>query len=481
MSDQPRDPGRPHDQPHDRPKDTDLPDRGDQEHPDLTPDEDKEQRGDVGPDAIGHTDRPKPTDADPGFTPDPHRGDEWRGWIGEIGREHRPRREDVYPYLLIRAMAPGDRGQRPLWPPIVCWESPDILLVDASYTGEFTTSQLVASPTAGRSYRVFVRVWNLGLLPGIGVHVRAWFVNPGFFGPGGATNPYYAPQLIGGAMVNLDDRSRPGCVALVELDQQWHVGSALIGHGCMIASASCPLDQWSGSMSVNDDRHVGQRNLTVAAPSTPLKALVGQLGTLVPKGGFLELTHGGLAARPMLTGVTGGVIRLVEREELATFTIEVADHRTLPFGVDIGASQHLLTAFEIDGRAFVVDSGRLAALAKEVGVLERRDTLDRDLGRKAARKAARAVHPFARAGGVRAVIDAVGLDRVAEIALVLDGGLADAVVDGMARMFDLDDLTAGSIGSRLGSGPGTSHLLRFTCTDDKDALVGGYAVTVIAG
>ena len=116
-----------------------LPDR-DQKHPELTPDQDEEQRGDTGKESVGHTTSPKQTKADSEYQPDPHLGDDWRGWIAEIGREHRPRREDVYPYLLVRAMSPGDRGRRPLWPPIPCWESPDILLVDASWTGAFSAS-----------------------------------------------------------------------------------------------------------------------------------------------------------------------------------------------------------------------------------------------------------------------------------------------------------------------------------------------------
>ena len=324
-------------------------------------------------------------------------------------------------------------------------------------------------------------MWNLGLLPAVGVHMRAWSVNPGFFGPGNAGDPYYAPTLIGGAMVGLDDRTHPGCVSLVELDQRWTPPTSAIGHWCLVASASCPLDPWGGGMDVNLDRHLGQRNLSVLAPSTGLGDLVTLLGGLVPEGGGLELTHGGVAVLPMLTGVTGGVIRLTDGDRTQAFKIAAADHRKVPFGVDIGASRHLLSAFDLGGRTLVVDSGRLAALAKEVGALERTDTLDRKLSAKSARRRRRSTHPFATAGGVRRVVDAVGLERVAEISFVTEARLGDAFVEGLTRQLDVDDLTAGTVGRRLGGEPGASHLLRLSCTDAKGEVVGGYSIVAVAG
>ncbi|HEY3530649.1 MAG TPA: hypothetical protein VGK78_15995 [Nocardioides sp.] len=95
------------------------------------------QRG-TDPDVVVGKDEEQPEwrDPNPGWQPDPGLADEWRGLAAEIGRERRPRREQVYPYLLIRATV-GDRGVRPTWPPTACWESPDILLIDASYTGPF--------------------------------------------------------------------------------------------------------------------------------------------------------------------------------------------------------------------------------------------------------------------------------------------------------------------------------------------------------
>lgn len=451
-------------------------------HPELTEEEDRTQRGETPPDSVGHTDPPTETDPDPRWQPDPGRADEWRRIADEIGKEHRPRREDVYPYLLIRAMSPGDRGQRPLWPPTVCWESPDILLIDASHTGAFDPSRLVVSPTAGRTYRVFIRVWNLGLLPAVGVHVRAWYVNPGFFGPGNQSNPYYAPQPIGGKMVHLDDRTRPGATRLVELDEPWDIPANLTGHECLIASASCPADQWSGSLSVNDDRHVGQRNLTILAPSGSAKDLLVMLAALVEKGATLELTHAGPAAVPFLQALSGGVLVDGDRHRRIVAP-ELADLRV---GVDIGASRHLLTVLQSDGRTIVADSQRLEAVARELGVLSAgvdvgeidgdEDVVDRrrEWGRGGP-------HPFAAAGGTRRILEALGPRLWEEVGWVGTGDLGEALVEGLARLLDLGDLSAGEIAARFGGPDGAAHLLRVTQTDADLRLVGGYSMVLLSG
>jgi hypothetical protein len=280
-----------------------MPRDNDDQHPVLPDKEDREQRGDNPAGSFGHTDPPS-GDLAPGWTPNDDVRHEAEELIKELGREHRPHREDVYPYLMVRAFSPGDRGARPTWPSVPCWESPDVLLIDAAYSGPFTLSRLVASPTAGRRYRVFVRVWNLGLLPAVGVHVRGWYVNPGFFG-GDPTNPAYQPHLIGGVMVNLDDRKKPGAMQVVELDHTWDIPSDLTGHECLMVSASCPLDQWGGVLDANNDRHVGQRNLTILAGTDSAKELLFTLGGLVTKTGTLELMHGGAAVTPLLRGVLG--------------------------------------------------------------------------------------------------------------------------------------------------------------------------------
>jgi hypothetical protein len=263
--------------------------RREEDHPELSPEEHREQRGTDPDGAIGGQEHaPDPTEYDPGWVGDPGSADPWQEWIREHGREHRPHREDVLPYLLIRAFAPGDRAQRPTWPPRPSWLSPDILLMDADDAGPFDPGRLVDSPQAGRSYRVFVHVWNLGLVSAIGVLVRAWHVSPGYFAADGLDDSY-VPEPIGAAFVDLGPRTAGNAHALVELQTPWFISPALSGHECLLASATCPADTWAGTLDANRDRHVGQRNVTILGPGQSVRPLLGVLGERVLRGGFLEV------------------------------------------------------------------------------------------------------------------------------------------------------------------------------------------------
>jgi hypothetical protein len=409
-------------------------------------DQDRIERGED-PDVVVGTDpkRPQWRDPDAGWTPDPHQADEWRKIAAEIGRERRPRREDVYPYLLIRAVV-GDRAARPTWPPTPCWESPDILLIDASYGGPFDPVRLVTSPMAGRSYRVFVRVWNLGLLPAVGVHVKAWAVNPGFFGAFNQNDPYYQQHLIGGRWVELADRTRPGCTAVVELDRTWDIDPAESGHHCLLAEVSCPLDQAGGPLLANDDRHVGQRNLTILTGSAGPMPLIGTLGGQVPDGFTLELTHAGPAAVGVLQALTGG--QFDGREE-----VNVAELGEVRAGVLTKTNRHLLAAFTHEGRSVVVPSERLA----EAG----------------------GARIFERPGGVRRFLDEVGPGGWERVGITTEAPLAEALGETLARHFDLPrDASAGELADRLGGRAGALHPLRFTLTGREADLAGGYTVVV---
>ncbi|HEY3547558.1 MAG TPA: hypothetical protein VGK17_15910 [Propionicimonas sp.] len=435
-------------------------DNEDQQHPVLPDKEDREQRGDNPPGSFGHTDPPS-GDLAPGWTPNDDVRHEAEELIKELGREHRPHREDVYPYLMVRAFSPGDRGARPTWPSVPCWESPDILLIDASYAGPFTLSQLVASPTAGRRYRVFVRVWNLGLLPAVGVHVRGWYVNPGFFG-GDPTNPAYQPQPIGGVMVNLDDRKKPGAMQVVELDHTWDIPADLTGHECLMVSASCPLDQWGGALDANNDRHVGQRNLTILAGTDSAKELLFTLGGLVTKTGTLELMHGGPAVTPLLRGVLGRA-----RSEFRPGRLRAPSARKLRLGVSTPTGSHLLTMFGTPKGWLIADSGRLWALALQLGIVE-------EVGREGK------AHPFATPLGTRRVIERVGLDRVEAFGVIVTAEPGEALLEGLVRLWHLEGLDASDLATALAEGTGLAHLLRFAHTDPERNDAGGYSVTVIA-
>ncbi|WP_345800296.1 hypothetical protein AAIB33_12560 [Microbacterium sp. AZCO] len=441
-----------------------MPRDDDDRHPVLSEKEDAAQRGEDPPGSFGHEDPPK-GDLDPNWKPNDDNRHAAEVLIREIGKERRPHREDVYPYLLIRAYSPGDRGARPTWPSIPCWESPDLLLIDASFSGPFDASQLVVNPTAGRSYRVFVRVWNLGLLPAIGVHVRAWYVNPGFFG-GDPSNPAYQPQPIGGAMVNLDDRTKPGAMQLVELDEPWHIPPDLTGHECLMASVSCPLDAWSGTLDANHDRHVGQRNLQILAGPAEAKSILFTLGAMVTRTGTLELVHGGGAVWALLRGALGAT-----RTEFGPVE-KLRAPKALLRGVPMGAAgTHLLTMFQTGRGWLVADSARVWAMAVELGLITPESLPGRELRRT--------THPFSRPLGTRRLIERMGPDRYDKLGVVLKGEAGDALVEGIVRLWGVKELTARDLAGALAEVGPFAHLLRFSHTDPERKDAGGYSVTII--
>ncbi|WP_027342049.1 hypothetical protein [Hamadaea tsunoensis] len=420
--------------------------------------DDQLDRGDTPPDPVGVTPpRPPDPDPDPGFQPDPQAADKLRAKMRAISREHRPKREDVLPYLLIRATSPGDRGRRPIWPPTVCWESPDLLLVDAAYTGPFDPARLVAAPVAGRDYRVFVRVWNLGLFPATGVHVRAWAIAAGFFGAFDAGDPYYEQHQIGGAWVDLSDRRSPDCTQVVELDQPWRIGTGDAGHSCLLASVTCPADHFDGPLLANAYRHVAQRNLDIAAAAANLQPLLLTLAKLVPEGFTVELTHGGPAVAPLLQAVTDGSTPIVAPA--------LGEIRA---GVDIGASRHLLTAFTENGVSVVVPSDTLQKAVARTRFARVPVTGTRVPGQ----------NPLAQPGGARRLLDQLGRDRWPELGLVTEEPLTAALITGIRRLFHVEELTAAAIAKTLGGPDRARHLLRLTLTTREGELVGGYSIVV---
>jgi len=430
------------------------------EHPEIPAEQDRVERGDDPDPAVGDgPEVPDEPDPDPAGQPEAGHADDWRHTAVEIGGEGRkPRREQVYPYLLIRALAAGDRGARPVFPPAPFWESPDILLIDAAYDGPFDPLRLVASPRAGRSYRVFVRVWNLGLLPAAGVHVMGWAVNPGFIGAGNQDDPYYQQNLIGGSWLELSDRTRPDCLAIAELDRPWDIPPGESGHYCLLAQVECPMDTANGSLLPNVDRHVGQRNVEVLAGGANPTELINRLGSLVPERFALEITHAGPAVRGNLQAWGGGVLPDATGDMRE---VTVPELNELRFGVPTSTSRHLLTAFVIDGRTGVVESGRLATAATEI------------LG------AAAVEGMFERPGGAWHLLEELGPARWADIGTVNDQPLGESLARRMSRVLEIDgEFRAALVARRLGGPPGAQHALRFTLSAFEGDVVGGYTVVV---
>ncbi len=454
------------------------------EHPPLDDDEREAQRGEDPAETVGER-PPAPTpdgDPDPAWQPSARNARRWRAVFDDLAHDHRPRREDTLPYLLIRAMAPGDRGQRPLWPPVPTWESPDILLIDASWSGPFDPNRLVGAPTAGHTYRVFIHVWNLGLLAAAGVHVRAWYVRPGFFGAQTATT--YPPTLIGGAMTDLDDRTRPGCHGLVELDAPWVVPNSLTGHECLMATASCPADPWSGGWDANAERHLGQRNLSILAGADDAGPLLAHLGEMIPGGAALEVTHAGPAVLPLLDAVVGGqLVTLAGDGSRHRLPVTAPELDGLRHGVTTDEEQHLLTAVRDGDSTLFARSDALAEMVMDSPLgppldphhLSGADDASAPAG---AAPPTEVPAPFAAAGASPRLVRDLSSDRLALVGLSTELPAGQALPQALGSLLDIGNLRAGSLAGALGNRGGDQHLLRFTATDTQGNLIGGYSVIV---
>ena len=249
---------------------------------------------------------------------------------------------------------------------------------------------------------------------------------------------------------------------VVELDTTWDIPSTLTGHECLMATVSCPLDQWTGTLDANSDRHVGQRNLTILAGTDSAKRLLFALGQLVTKTGTLELRHGGPAVTPLLKAVLGR-----SKTEFGSATrVRAPSVKRLRHGVATGTGQHLLTMFCTDRGWLVADSGRLWDVAVELRVVER--------GR-----AKGSPHPFATPLGTRRVIERIGLDRAEQFGLVTGAGPGDALLEGLGRLWALDALGARDLAGALAEGGPFAHLLRFSHNEPEGREAGGYSITVV--
>ena len=220
----------------------------------------------------------------------------------EIGKRGKQTRQDsTYPYLLIRTMA-GDTGIRPVqtnaW-----WASPDIMLMPDG-PGPFDRNKLVAGPTSGASYRVFVHCWNLGRADIYGAKLRVYWVDPGFFGDK-MPDPNYPLHYIGGAYVDLARREHAGCHSIAEISSTWTPTGS--GHECLIVVLDSPLDRAGASWDCRQDRHVAQRNVTVLKGTADLAGLLDELAQKVSKDDRVAVVHDNsglgnfLAAHPGLS------------------------------------------------------------------------------------------------------------------------------------------------------------------------------------
>ena len=87
-------------------------------------------------------------------------------------------------------------------------------------------------------------------------------------------------------------------------------------------------------------------------------------------------------------------------------------------------------------------------------------------------------HPFERPGATRRLLNKLGPDLWERVGTVTDAPLGEALAEGIARQFDVGDLTAGALAQRFGGPQGAQHALRFALIDPKNHLVGGYTVVI---
>jgi hypothetical protein len=270
--------------------------------------------------------------------------------------------------------------------------------------------------------------------------------------------------LIGGAMVHLEDRTRPGAMQVVELDRTWDIPTTLTGHECLMASASCPADQWNGALDANHDRHVGQRNLTILAGPTSAKSLLFGLGAMVTTAGTLELIHGGPAVTPVLRALAGR-----GKTEFGTLgAIGAPTAKSLRLGVPIGSGQqHLLTMFRTQKGWLVADSAKVLAAGLEFGIIDKRMLVR---GR---------AHPFATPLTTRRVIEKLGVEHADLVGILTDLEPGQALVEGLVMLWGLGDLGGADLAHALAEGKPAAHLLRFAHHDGERRESGGYSLVVI--
>jgi hypothetical protein len=191
-----------------------------------------------------------------------------------------PRKDELLPYLLVRAN-PGDRGDRPLTGPF--WESPDIFVApnQEASTAPLLPPTLGGVAMAGRPNTIYAHVWNLGRSPAVNVRVEFYWFDPtmGFSAD--------AAHLIGATYVDLGDRGSHHAHTVVKCPVSWTAQYVNGGHECLLVRCFDPLLDPLGPnpWDARDDRHIGQRNITVVEAASPAELQMSiRLGCGAPAG-----------------------------------------------------------------------------------------------------------------------------------------------------------------------------------------------------
>ena len=173
-----------------------------------------------------------------------------------------------------------------------------------------------------------------------------------------------------------------------------------------------------------------------------MTSLLHILGERIPRGGALEVLHGGDAVVPLLRGLGG---RHREAEPVVAPVMDQIAH-----GATMGDSVHLLTA---------VHRGSEIVVAPTEAMVDAIPTID----------------PIA----VARYLHAGDRQLLRNVAMTGSGDTAHEVLaTSMQRMLGIGNLEAGSIAAALGGGTDAAHLLRFVASDAEGRFIGGYSIVV---
>ena len=160
------------------------------------------------------------------------------------GQDNTGEKPQATPWLLLRYSL-ADLGARPIPAGESHWRSPDIWIESSDPTG---------NGVAGEENFVHARIFNLGMAPAVPVKVDFYWADPSVgLGPS-------AMNLIGTEWVSV------GSISSVDVrcNTPWIPLYVNNGHECLMVNCTNPiLDPIHLPFQPRQDRHVGQRNVTV--------------------------------------------------------------------------------------------------------------------------------------------------------------------------------------------------------------------------
>ena len=303
-------------------------------------------------------------------------------------------------WLVVRSTPTDIKGLRPLAPGTVFWVSPDITVAPVDKWGRVTPDQDVS---------VSVTVQNHGILAALGVQATFWWVDP-------STNMIPTPeQVIGTAKANIPAKQ----MDILTADKPWQPRFLNGGHECLYVQVECLGDLVTNAFRPDLDRHVAQRNVSVADPARPFatRLIVGN-------------PFAGPADTQILveTTVVRGAARLLE-VDLPLPAGDVLQHLGDPFVTRALAALGIETTAPEEGPTIEVD-GPLVATELKTPTL---DHVTEELLRQR--------HPIGAADGERAVGQIDLPERGAALVVLVAAGAPPQ--DGAAAVHHVRQLSNG--------------------------------------